>query len=162
MQTLTAAYWIDHLQMTSHVEGGSFCEYYRSPLLVDTPTGKRNSCTGIYFLLEQGQFSAFHRIASDELWHFYDGGPLQVFELEQSGELNIHQLGKQPFQGQRLHCVIKAGNWFASAPAPGSAYSLCGCTVSPGFAYADFKLADRQALQREFPQHHDLIQSLTR
>lgn len=162
MQTHSAAYWISRLQLTTHVEGGSFCEYYRSPLLVDTAKGKRNSCTGIYFLLEQGQFSAFHRIASDELWHFYGGASLQVFELEQGGELNIHTLGNQPDLGQQLQCVIKAGNWFASAPAPGSAYSLCGCTVSPGFDYADFELADRQALIGQFPQHQVLIQSLTR
>ena len=159
-----ATYWIDRLQLTTHVEGGSFCEYYRSSLLVDsTPhSGKRNSSTGIYFLLQQGQFSAFHRIASDELWHLYYGDPLLVYELEPTGELVIHQLGNRPDLEQQFHCVIKAGNWFASAPAAGSEYSLCGCTVSPGFDYADFRLAERQALLSQFPQHSSLILSLTR
>ena len=167
MQVYTAAYWIDHLQLTSHVEGGAYCEYYRSVLVMDAPPyfvqpGKRNSCTGIYFLLQQGEFSAFHRIASDELWHFYYGDPLQVFELDKSGALTIHQLGNQPQQGQQFHCMIRAGNWFASAPAPGGAYSLCGCTVSPGFDYGDFELAERQNLLHQFPQHRELIASLTR
>ena len=158
-----ATYWIDRLQLTSHIEGGSFREYYRSPLLLDSPPHKekRSSATGIYFLLQQRQFSAFHRIASDELWHFYYGDPLQVFELEQNGKLVIHQLGNQPEQGQQFQCLVKAGNWFASAPAPGSEYSLCGCTVSPGFDYADFQLAPRQALLSQFPQHGALIMSLT-
>ncbi|MBE7170382.1 MAG: cupin domain-containing protein [Williamsia sp.] len=163
MHPYPAAYWIDRLQLTSHVEGGAFSEYYRSSLLLDIPDGtRRHSSTGIYFLLQKGQFSAFHRIASDELWHFYYGDPLEVFELDQDGSLRIHRLGNQPQLDQQFHCVIKAGNWFASAPAAGSEYSLCGCTVSPGFEYADFELAERSILLNEFPQHSQLIRSLTR
>ena len=167
METYTAAYWIDHLQLSSHPEGGYYAEYYRSPLELDAPPhvaqpGKRNICTGIYFLLQQGQFSAFHRIASDEIWHFYYGEPLHVLELDQTGKLTNHKLGNQPHLGQNLHCVIQAGNWFAAALGSGSGYSLCGCTVSPGFDFHDFELAKREDLMNQFPQHFGMIYYLTR
>ena len=163
----TAKYWIDKLQLTEHVEGGSFSEVYRSPVIMQQQhipafPGNRNILTSIYFLLEQGQFSAFHRIRSDELWHFYYGDALDVFELQENGQLIIHSLGSEPELDQEFQCVIKAGNWFASAPKAGSEYSLCGCTVSPGFDFADFELGDRNSLISHFPQHNALITSLTR
>lgn len=163
----SATYWINRLHLTKHVEGGYFSEVYRSSFILEQQkipslAGNRNISTGIYFLLEQGQFSAFHRITSDELWHFYYGDVLNIFELEENGELITHQLGSDPGKGQQFQCAIKAGNWFASAPAPESEYALCGCTVSPGFDFADFELANRDTLNHRFPQHASLINSLTR
>ena len=164
----SARYWIEKLQLRPHIEGGYFSEIYRSALVLQQQqlsaaiSGNRNASTAIYFLLEQGRFSAFHRIASDELWHFYAGDPLEVFELHNDGTLTIHQLGSDPEQGQHFHCIIQAGNWFASAPKAGSAYSLCGCTVAPGFHYEDFELAGRASLLHAFPQHAALITRLTK
>ena len=92
----SAAYWIDKLGMESHVEGGAFTEIYRSPLLQkkeDLPpafNGDRNYATAIYFLLQQGQFSAFHRIASDELWHFYAEDPIEIFEINSRNLLHYY------------------------------------------------------------------------
>lgn len=162
-----AAYWIKQLALTDHVEGGAFREIYRSSLQFPAnalPPGfeaPRAASTSIYFLLQEGQFSAFHRIKSDEIWHFYYGDPLVVYELEPDGRLKEHLLGNDPDKGQQFQCVVKAGNWFASRVQPGSQYSLVGCTVAPGFDFADFELADRTVLSKEFPAHRDLIGSLT-
>jgi predicted cupin superfamily sugar epimerase len=168
MARYSAAYWIQHLQLTHHVEGGSFGEVYRSPLLLPKEhlpaafTGHRNACTHIYFLLENKQFSAFHRIQSDELWHFYTGDPLVIYEIDNNGQLTEHLLGNDPEAGQTLFSYIKAGSWFASRPVVQSAYALVGCTVSPGFDFADFELAKAAELAAAFPQHTELITALCR
>lgn len=163
----SADYWIQHLQMTKHVEGGSFVEVYRSPMLVaktnlpDSFKGDRPVSTSIYFLLEKGQISALHKIASDELWHFYYGDPLEVFEIDQAGILTVHRLGNNPESGQVFQCCIKAGSWFGSKVADNGTYSLVGCTVAPGFDFADFELANRETLIKEFPLHEETIRKLT-
>lgn len=164
----SAAYWIDKLGMESHVEGGAFAEIYRSPLLQkkeDLPpafNGDRNYATAIYFLLQQGQFSAFHRIASDELWHFYAGDPIEIFEINSKGELIKHLLGSDPEMGQSFVRIIPAGSWFASRVVAEGTYGLAGCTVSPGFDFNDFVLADAMTLSLEFPAHKSLIERLCR
>jgi len=168
MQRPNAAYWIQRLQLTSHVEGGAFREVYRSELTIAQTAlpvffqGARNVSTSIYFLLAGGQFSAFHRIASDELWHFYFGDTLLIYEIGHSGVLTVHRLGPNIEKGEHFQLVIKAGSWFASIPAEDSEYALVGCTVAPGFDFAEFELADRASLTRQFPQHSKIIQALTR
>jgi predicted cupin superfamily sugar epimerase len=162
-----ANYWIEKLQLTRHIEGGYFKETYRSDLtllteqLPATFTGPRNISTSIYYLLEHGFFSAFHRIRSDEQWHFYFGDPLEIFEFQEDGRLVTYVLGSDPVKGQTFQCTIKAGNWFASRPADGSEYCLAGCTVSPGFDYNDFEIAKRDELINKFPDYKDLILQLT-
>lgn len=161
----TARYWIEHLGLSRHVEGGSFKEIYRSPLTthIETPVDDkvRNISTSIYFLLEKGQFSAFHRILSDEIWHFYAGDCLVIYEIDPAGKLTAHLLGSRPENGESFQCIIKAGNWFASRIAEGGKYALCGCTVAPGFDFRDFELADRLKLAGIYPQHTELIRQLT-
>jgi predicted cupin superfamily sugar epimerase len=164
----TAAYWIEKLGLTPHVEGGAFREVYRSELVIPRSSlplffqGPRNASTSIYFLLALGQFSAFHRIASDEGWHFYYGDPLVVYEIMHSGRLVEHRLGSNPENGETFQTTVKAGSWFASAPAPGSEYSLVGCTVAPGFDFEDFELAQREPLLQMYPEHAEIITRLTR
>lgn len=168
MANPAAQAWIDRLQLNQHIEGGWYKETYRSSLLLDQSTlpaaftDHRNACTHIYFLLEQGNFSAFHRIQSDELWHFYAGDGLIIYEIDQQGILKEHLLGNDPDKKQSLFTFIKAGNWFASKPAVGSTYALVGCTVSPGFDFNDFELADKKQLIQTFPQHAELIEPLCR
>jgi predicted cupin superfamily sugar epimerase len=163
-----ADYWIRQLQLTTHVEGGAFREVYRAELTVAQKAlpvffqGSRNISTSIYFLLASGQFSAFHRIASDELWHFYFGDPLLIYEIGHSGGLTIHRLGANIEKGESFQAVVKAGSWFASIPAPDSEYALVGCTVSPGFDFTEFELAEGEALTKQYPEHAALITSLTR
>ena len=164
----SARFWIDHLQLTHHIEGGSFREVYRSALMADASTlpaafnGQRNFCTSIYFLLEKDQFSAFHKIESDETWHFYTGDCLLIHEIDQEGNLLTHRLGNDPAKGESFQCVIKAKSWFASVVEEGGTYALVGCTVSPGFDFNDFELADRNALSNQYPHYSSLIHQLTR
>lgn len=163
-----AAYWLDKLQLTRHVEGGAFREVYRSALIIPRKSlplffqGDRAASTHIYFLLAEGQFSAFHRIAADEHWHFYSGDPLIVYEINHNGRLLTHRLGNDHMKGESFHAVIKAGSWFASVPADGSEYALVGCTVAPGFDFADFELADKETLANQYPEYAALIRRLTR
>ena len=167
MHKRTAEYWINRLQLATHIEGGAFREIYRSPVLAPLTalppsfTGDRSFCTSIYFLLQQHQFSAFHKIKSDEVWHFYYGDALIVYEIDQEGRLIEHRLGCDPDNQESFQCVIAAGNWFAARLAPGGDYALVGCTVSPGFDFADFELADQNELVRLYPEHATVIKELT-
>lgn len=167
MAVHTAAYWIGHLQLTRHIEGGWYREVYRSDVVLQKEqlpasfNDKRNICTHIYFLLEKHGFSAFHRIKSDELWHFYAGDPLVIYEIDQSGEMTEHLLGNDLEKAQSLFCVIKKGNWFGSKVADGGEYGLAGCTVAPGFDFNDFELAEKDILEKEYPRYAELIASMT-
>lgn len=166
--THSAQTWIKHLQLNQHVEGGWYSEVYRSALTIPQTAlqpdfaGDRPASTHIYFLLEKNNFSAFHRIKSDEIWHFYNGDPLIVYEIDQQGNLTEHLLGQDPTLHQSLCCVISAGNWFASKVADGGEYGLAGCTVAPGFDFTDFELAEKEELSKLFPEHKELIHLLCR
>lgn len=163
----TAAYYIEKLKLTKHVEGGSYAETYRSSLMLPQSaigndfTHNKNACTAIYFLLEHKQFSAFHKIKSDEIWHFYAGNTLTIYEIDENGNLWKHLLGSNLDKGENFQCVIKAGNWFASRCEVENGFSLVGCTVSPGFDFEDFTLANRDDLITQYPQHKQLITALT-
>jgi len=163
-----AAYWIERLGLEKHPEGGYYKEIYRSSLTIPSAglpssfRGERVASTSIYFLLEENQFSALHRIASDEVWHFYGGGCLAIFELTNEGNMRVHRLGNNPDEGESLQVVISAGNWFGAKPDNGSEYALVGCTVAPGFDFDDFELAERDGLITQYPVHGHIIRSLTR
>lgn len=162
-----ASYWIDRLNLRLHPEGGYFAETYRAAGTIPAaalPTGfkgERNFSTSIYFLLQYPQFSSFHRIQSDELWHFYSGNPLNIYVIHSSGNLEILKLGNNSGQGESFQQVVRARCWFASSPAKENTYSLVGCTVAPGFDFQDFELAERTKLIQLFPQHEDLIARFT-
>ena len=161
-----AAYWKQKLGLTPHVEGGAYSEIYRSGLVLPAAaltaghTGDRNAMTSIYFLLEYGTFSAFHRIASDELWHYYDGDTLCIYEIDTDGHLHRHLLGTA--QGAAPFAVISAGSWFGSRVEIQGGFTLCGCTVAPGFDFNDFELADRVDLGKRYPDNKRIINELTR
>ena len=164
----TARDWIHALRLQPHPEGGYFRETYRASETVAGDAlparfgGSRAFSTAIYFLLEAENFSAFHRIKADEVWHLYAGGPLEVVSIDASGALTRHQLGLDLARGEQPQLVVPAGHWFASRPAPDVPYALVGCTVSPGFDFADFEMATRAQLTQSFPAHHPIIQALTR
>lgn len=145
-------------QLAPHPEGGYFRETYRSK---QTLAGSgRSLSTAIYYLLPAGQRSLLHRIGADEVWHFYRGDPLLVIELQPGATAKVTRLGCA--QGELLQHVVPAGTWFGALPAPGSRYSLVGCTVSPGFEFSDFELGQRDALLAQFPQARDHVEALTR
>lgn len=160
--------FINHYHLQPHPEGGWYAQSYRSieiipaSALPDRFGGDRVFSTAIYFLLEQGNFSAFHRIKSDECWHFYQGDPLEVFIIGTDGLMKIITLGQDISRGQLFQYVVPANCWFASRPAKESKYCFVGCTVAPGFDFADFELADHTALSSEYPEHRDLIRELCR
>lgn len=143
---LTAGELIAQLQLAPHPEGGHYRETYRATELVNTPRGPRAASTAILFLLAAGERSCWHRIASDELWHHHGGGGLVIHELSQAGKARSTRLGLELTKGQRPQQVVAAGSWFAAEPSPGSAWSLVGCTVAPGFEFADFELASQARL----------------
>ncbi len=158
--------WIKHLQLLPHPEGGFYKETYRSEgfIKVDSsPHGHlRNYSTGIYFLLVDDNFSAFHRIASDEMWHYYTGHTLELFEIDEDGVLLKTLIGIDISAGAVPQYVVKAGNWFASRVLRQQGFVLTGCTVSPGFDFHDFEMADRSELIKRYPQHTAAITALTR
>jgi len=168
MNQHTADYWISHLKLDIHPEGGAYARVYTSSLLINKESlpenfqGSRPVCTHIYYLLQPNEFSAFHKIQSDELWHFYDGDTLTIYEINNDGLLTEHLLGKNIEEGESPFCFIKAGNWFAASLEPGGNFSLAGCTVSPGFDFAEFEMAERNNLILKYPQHEELISTLTR
>jgi predicted cupin superfamily sugar epimerase len=168
MRPTTASYWIEKLGLIPHPEGGYYRQTYRSELVFPQAAlparfeGSRAASTAIYFLLEGEDFSAFHRLRSDEMWHFYSGGALTVYAIEKDGSCREIQLGSDPGRGQVFQAVVKAGNWFASRLRDPKSFALVGCTVSPGFDFADFELAKREELVRQYPQHRGLIERLTR
>lgn len=161
-----AGYWIEHLALQPHPEGGFYRENYRAEdsiaraSLPHRFTGARSFSTGIYFLLRSQDFSAFHRIQSDEMWHHYAGSSLTIFVLGQSG-LTTHKLGTDLEAGERPQVVIPAGYWFAAQVPQADSYVLAGCTVSPGFDFADFEMAKRDALIEQFPGERELIERLS-
>lgn len=156
---------VDALGLTPHPEGGHFAETFRSPLAVGSAahSGERSASTAIYFLLATGEFSAFHRVRSDEVWHHYAGDVLELHAIDASGAHLRRLLGTDIVWGERPQIAIPAGVWQAARPLPGNAgYALVGCTVAPGFEFADFEMPERGVLLREFPEHRSLIESLTR
>ena len=160
--------WIQRLGLQPHPEGGYFRETYRSVesapahCLPDRYEGDRFFCTAILYLLTGEQFSAFHRLQSDEMWHFYAGDDLILTLLsKEQGGIQI-RLGANPESGTVFQAVIPAGTWFAAHLSDPNGYALVGCTVSPGFDFADFELAERDDLLVEFPNERDLISQLTR
>lgn len=161
---MTANDYILHLQLNPHPEGGFYKETYRCAEAIDFTgfEGKRNISTAIYFLIEKGNFSALHRIKSDEVWHFYAGDALEVIEIDEVGNLISTLVGNNITKGQLPQYMVKAGRWFGSRVAAGGKFSLVGCTVSPGFDFKDFEMAGREALVAQFPEHATLITEMTR
>lgn len=164
----SAAEWVKRLELSPHPEGGYYREIYRSNTVIPGEAlpacfgAARACCTSIYYLLERGDFSAFHRMRQDEIWHAYDGGPVRIHLLQADGDYASVQLGRSPDAEQVLQAVVPGGCWFAAEPVAEAEFALVGCTVSPGFDFADFELADRAELMQAFPGQEELIQRLTR
>ncbi len=159
---------VKELDLLPHPEGGFYKETYRSSLKLSQEClsyafgNERNIATGIYFLIEKGNFSALHKIKSDETWHFYYGDALEVIEIDESGKLTITNIGPNILTGETFQYTVKANTWFGSRVGNGGNFSLVGCTVYPGFDFNDFEMAERDVLITLFPQHALVIKELTR
>lgn len=148
------------LNLKPHPEGGFFAETYRSDILLETRTGKRNLMTSIYFLLTSESSSKFHQIKSDEMWFYHEGSPLTVHLLHDSyqqlrvGPVNANTEAK-PYQ------MVPSGAIFGSTVDEGDSYSLVSCTVAPGFDFEDFRLLMQEELLKSYPQNFEIISRLT-
>jgi predicted cupin superfamily sugar epimerase len=164
----TLATLIETLQLQPHPEGGYYKETYRSKDIITKDAlpeifnGNRNHSTGIYYLLESKDFSAFHRINQDEMWHFYKGDALILTMISDKGELTTIKIGNDIANDEIPQAVVPKGYWFAAKVEQPESYALLGCTVAPGFDFQDFELAERAKLIAEFPHHKDIITALTR
>ena len=155
---------IEKLSLVPHPDGGFYRETFRASITVEsTPHGgPRNASTAIYFLLPSGTFAALHRVASDEVWHHYDGDPLELHTFDpRSGVHTLTLLGRDVNGGQFPQHVVPAGVWQAARPR-GERFTLAGCTVAPGFDFADAEMPTRAVLQQLLPGHGELVTALTR
>lgn len=159
---------IETYQLLLHPEGGYYSRTYESEELIPANAlperfdAERLISTAIYFLLDGKNFSAFHRIKSDELWHFYAGDGLQIYVIHPGGRGEVLKLGNNLNNDFSFQHVVKAGCWFASKPITENGFSFAGCTVAPGFDFDDFELAEKKELLKEFPQHEGWIEMLCR
>lgn len=164
----SAKQWRKVLGMNPHPEGGFYRQNYRSAewILEDhLPrrfNGPRTFSTAIYFLLEGDDFSAFHRIRQDEIWHFYSGSALIIHEIDLHGNYQTTRIGADWRRNEFPQAVIPAGHLFGATVSDSNGYALAGCTVAPGFEFDDFELPRRPELVQQYPQHRSIIESLTR
>ena len=158
---------IQELDLQPHPEGGYFKEIYRSVGEINQDSlgvnykGNRNYATSIYFLLTSDSFSAFHKINQDEIWHFYDGSPVKIHMISETGEYSNVIVGRNFRKGERPQFVVPGQHWFAATVINDNDYTLVGCTVSPGFDFKDFVLPKRKELISKYPQHEKIINTLT-
>ena len=159
--------WIETLHLQPHPEGGWYRETYRSTRLLG---GSRAISTAIYFLLQHDEVSAFHRIGSDEMWHLYAVTPLtrlRLWRITPQGHLGTTLIGNEPARNEVFQDVVPAYDWFAGEVEvlgggdPSGGYVLVGCSVSPGFQFSEFELADGDDLARRWPEHADLVKRLS-
>lgn len=158
---------VNLLDLQPHPEGGFYKEIYRSKGMINEEglpgySGKRNYATSIYFLLTKDNFSAFHSILQDELWHHYEGDVVEVHCIDQLGKHRVIELGKAIDTNQQPQAVVFGGEIFGSRVKIEGEYALVGCTVAPGFDFEDFELCDRKTLLNQYPQHVGIINALTR
>ncbi|HEY4185813.1 MAG TPA: cupin domain-containing protein [Polyangia bacterium] len=156
---------IARLNLVPHPERGFFVETYRCPTVVSAAThaGPRAASTAIYFLIGADAPATYlHRLLSDETFHLYEGGPLEILRLHPDGQADVARLGLDLATGERPQLVIPAGTWFGTELAAGASHCLVGCTVAPGFEFGDFELAAGPELALRYPRVADRIARMTR
>ena len=163
----TARSLITELELQPHPEGGWFREVFRSAgrlqpsALPERYLGSRAYATSIVYLLETGEVSRFHRLRSDELWHFYEGAPLLLHTLSDNGDHTVRTLGRDLRNGEQFMLPVPQDVWMAAEVRSAPGYSLLGCTVAPGFDFSDFELGKRADLLAAFPAQNSIIERFT-
>lgn len=154
MKSRRAQDLIDQLGLVPHPERGFYAETFRTGRRVhDTARDvERAASTAIYFLVTADAPATYlHRLASDEVFHLYEGGPLDILRLFPDGRGDVVRLGLDIERGERPQVVVPAGTWFGTELTGEASHCLVGCTVSPGFEFSDFELADGQELEPRYP-----------
>jgi predicted cupin superfamily sugar epimerase len=150
------------------IEGGYFAETYRSTEMISPEclqgrySSPRSVSTAIYYLLEPNTFSELHRVASDEIFHFYLGDPVEMLQLWPDDSAKRVLIGTDIESGMVPQVVVPHGVWQGARLVAGGRFALLGCTVSPGFDYADYESGSRQLLSEAYPEHRDMICALTK
>jgi hypothetical protein len=144
------------------VEGGFYRRSYASAATVELPRGTRPLGSAIYYLLEPGTFSAIHRLESDEIYHFYLGDPVEMLHLFPDGSSAVLTLGPDLQADQQVQLVVPAGVWQGARLVGGGKVALLGCTVTPGFDYADYQSGSYDELAAKWPAETGRIKALTR
>jgi len=144
-------------------EGGWYVRTYEAAEMVDVARygGPRRTGTAIYYLLEPGTFSEMHVLESDEIFHHYAGGAVEMLQLWPDGTSKRVVIGKDLNAGERPQVVVRRGVWQGSCLLSGE-WALLGCTVSPGFEFADYRSAGREELCAKWPGEREMIAKLTR
>ncbi len=150
-------------------EGGYFRETYRSDYGANPASvfgleaeGKRDLCTAIYYLIHQGSFSAIHRIKADEIFHFYAGDPVEMFQIDLDGNASYQTMGSDIFKGHEPQVIVPRNHWQALRLVEGGSWALLGTTVAPGFEFEDFEVGLRAPMLKAFPQLEADIRRFTR
>jgi uncharacterized protein len=167
MDAKNASYWIEHLNLLPHPEGGYYREIFSSNEIITQNclpagfNGERKLYTSIYFLLEGSNVSHFHRIKSDEIWCFHSGSSLEIHILDIESKHLVKKLGINPIDSEMPQQIVEAGSWFGACLSQPGAYALVACIVAPGFDFNDFELGKEADLLKLYPQHAQIIQKLS-
>ena len=156
---------IETLGLVPHPERGFYSETYRATgrVVSASHTGDRLASTAIYFLvIDDERTTSLHRLKSDEIFHLYEGGPLDILQLRADGGVVIARLGLDIPAGERPQVVVPAGTWFGTELVAGASHCLVGCTVAPGFELADFDLVQGPELEALYPDAADRIRRMRR
>ena len=165
MPTPSAEEIIERLGLEPHPERGYYRQTYRAATIVEAGShdGPRAASTAIYFLISDREPATYlHRLRSDEVFHLYDGGPLEIVRLFADGSWDVARLGMNLDAGERPQVMVPAGTWFGTILTPGASHCLVGCTVAPGFEFADFELAEGPELAARYPKAADRINRMSR
>ena len=157
MMEKDASYYIEHLGLEPHAEGGYFRSTFSSDNTISANGLDRKLYTSIYFLLGEKDISHLHRLKSDELWYFHGGDPLTVHVIDQEGSYHEYKLGLDLVNGEVPQLIVPGKSIFGSSVSEGGAFSLVGCMVTPGFEYEDFELFTQDELLKKYPEHASVI-----
>ena len=157
---------VSQLKLKPHPEGGYYKEVYRSDGVIQPESDEeyypigRNFSTNIYYLLEGDSTSSFHRIRSDETWHFYQGSSATIHIIHPDSLYQALYLGPDIEKGQSFQHSVPGGSWFGVSVDNSNSFTLAGCTVAPGFDFNDFEMGDTFKLKQAFPEHKAIIDQL--
>ena len=154
---MNAKYFIEKFNLEKHPEGGYYKRTYRSKIRINKQNlpyhnDDRHCQTAIYYLLEAGNVSKFHRLKSDEIWFFHYGNSLVIYTLSKQGEIIKQKLGSDINKGENFQILIPAHTWFAAEAFGKSSFSFVSCTVAPGFDFEDFEIAEKSKICNKFPE----------
>ena len=144
------------------IEGGFYRRTYTSLGQVPLLRGMRPQGSAIYYLLEAGTFSEMHTLASDEIFHFYLGDPVEMLQLHDDGSSAVFTLGPDLEAGEQVQLVVPAGVWQGTRLMGDGKVALLGCTVTPGFDFEDYRSGSYAELAEKWPEEAERIRKLTR